>query len=142
MGMGIRRLRAIRHTATGAVVAAYLLAAAMAIAAHKPTDGIALVVALATGAVLASRHHWNCQLIASTVLAAALVAVTASGWRRPGTGGTRCSIQVTLLSQRRYGAGPPSCAPRSRPSAWRCSVSDSDCNMTNRTPCGFTGCRS
>jgi hypothetical protein len=81
--MGIRRLRAVRHTATRAVVAAYLLAAAVAIAAHKPADGIALVVALATGAVLASLHPWNGQLTASTVLAAALVAVTATGVAQP-----------------------------------------------------------
>ena len=81
--MGIRRLRAVRHTATRAVVAAYLLAAAVAIAAHKPADGIALVVRLATGAVLASRHPWNGQLTASTVLA---VSPGRSHWHRGGAG--------------------------------------------------------
>jgi hypothetical protein len=40
---------------------------------------IALVAALASGAVLASRHPWDGQLTASTVVAAGLVAATATG---------------------------------------------------------------
>ena len=39
----------------------------------------ALVMALASGAVLASRYRWDSQLAASTVVAAGLVAATAAG---------------------------------------------------------------
>ena len=41
--------------------------------------GMALAIALASGAVLASTRHWDGQLIASTALAAGLVAVTVAG---------------------------------------------------------------
>lgn len=47
--------------------------------AYGLVGGIALVMGLASGAVLASRHPWGGQLAASTVVAAGLVAATAAG---------------------------------------------------------------
>ena len=47
--------------------------------AYGLVGGSALAVALASGAVLASRYRWDGQLTASTVVAAGLVAVTAAG---------------------------------------------------------------
>ena len=47
--------------------------------AYGPVGGVALAVALASGAVLASARDWNGQLTASAAVAAALVAVTAAG---------------------------------------------------------------
>ena len=47
--------------------------------AYGLVGGIALVVALADGAVLASRRPWDGTLTASAVLAAGLVAATAGG---------------------------------------------------------------
>ena len=47
--------------------------------AYGLAGGSALVVALASGAVLASRYRWDGQLAASTAVAAGLVAATAAG---------------------------------------------------------------
>jgi len=47
--------------------------------AYGPVGGVALAVALASGAVLASARGWTGQLTASAAVAAALVAVTAAG---------------------------------------------------------------
>jgi uncharacterized membrane protein len=47
--------------------------------AYGLAGGSALVAALASGAVLASRYRWDGQLTASTVVAAGLVAATAAG---------------------------------------------------------------
>ena len=47
--------------------------------AYGLAGGVALMVALASGAVLASTYRWDGQLTASTVVAAGLVAATAAG---------------------------------------------------------------
>lgn len=47
--------------------------------AYVLAGGMALTAALASGAVLATTHRWDGQLTASTVVAAALVAVTVAG---------------------------------------------------------------
>lgn len=47
--------------------------------AYGLAGGSALVVALASGAVLASRYRWDGQLAASTAVAAGLVAAPAAG---------------------------------------------------------------
>ncbi|MGH3279610.1 MAG: hypothetical protein ACRDNW_10795 [Trebonia sp.] len=47
--------------------------------AYGPVGGIALVIALASGAVLAAARPWNGALTASAVVAAVLVACTAAG---------------------------------------------------------------
>lgn len=47
--------------------------------AYGPVGGVALAVALASGAALASARSWSGQLTASATVAAALVAVTAAG---------------------------------------------------------------
>jgi hypothetical protein len=47
--------------------------------AYGLVGGAALTVALACGAVLAAAHRWDGQLTASTMVAAALVAVTVAG---------------------------------------------------------------
>jgi hypothetical protein len=47
--------------------------------AYGPVGGVALAVALASGAALASARSWSGQLTASAAVAAALVAVTAAG---------------------------------------------------------------
>jgi uncharacterized membrane protein len=47
--------------------------------AYGLVGGAALVVALASGGVLASRHRWDGQLAAGAVVAAGLVAATAAG---------------------------------------------------------------
>ncbi len=47
--------------------------------AYGPVGGVALAVALASGAALASERSWSGQLTASAAVAAALVAVTAAG---------------------------------------------------------------
>lgn len=47
--------------------------------AYGPVGTIALVIALASGAVLAAARPWSGQLTASAVVAAGLVAVTAAG---------------------------------------------------------------
>jgi uncharacterized membrane protein len=47
--------------------------------AYGPVGGIALAVALGCGAALLGGHAWDGTLIAATVLAACLVAVTAAG---------------------------------------------------------------
>lgn len=46
---------------------------------YGPVGGVALAVALASGAVLASARTWSGPLTASAAVAAALVAVTAAG---------------------------------------------------------------
>ncbi|MGH3263491.1 MAG: hypothetical protein ACRDNS_16025 [Trebonia sp.] len=51
--------------------------------AYGLVDGVALATALASGAVLASAYRWDGQLIASTVVAAGLIALTVAGWRKP-----------------------------------------------------------
>ena len=47
--------------------------------AYGLAGGVALTVALASGAVLASTYRWDGQLTASAVVAAGLVAVTVAG---------------------------------------------------------------
>lgn len=47
--------------------------------AYGLVGGVALTTALATGAILAATYRWDGQLTASTVVAAALVAVTVAG---------------------------------------------------------------
>jgi hypothetical protein len=47
--------------------------------AYGLTGGLALTIALASGAVLAASHPWNAQLAASAVVAAGLVAATVAG---------------------------------------------------------------
>lgn len=47
--------------------------------AYGLVGGLALTIALASGAVLASAHRWDGQLTASAVVAAGLVAVTVAG---------------------------------------------------------------
>jgi uncharacterized membrane protein len=47
--------------------------------AYGPAGGLALMIALASGAVLASAYRWDGQLTASAVVAAGLVAATAAG---------------------------------------------------------------
>ena len=47
--------------------------------AYGLASGLALVVALASGAVLASTYRWDGQLAASAVVAAGLVAATVAG---------------------------------------------------------------
>jgi hypothetical protein len=47
--------------------------------AYGPVGGVALMAALATGAVLAAQYRWDSQLTASTVMAAGLVTVTVTG---------------------------------------------------------------
>lgn len=47
--------------------------------AYGPTGGLALTIALGSGAALASAYRWDGQLTASAVVAAALVAATAAG---------------------------------------------------------------
>lgn len=47
--------------------------------AYGLAGGLALVIALASGAVLASAYRWDGQLAASTVVAAGLVAATVAG---------------------------------------------------------------
>jgi len=47
--------------------------------AYGPVGGVALTLALASGAVLAAAHPWDGQLTASTATAAVLVAVTMAG---------------------------------------------------------------
>jgi hypothetical protein len=47
--------------------------------AYGLVGGVALTVALASGAVLAATYRWDGQLTASTVVAAGLVAATVAG---------------------------------------------------------------
>ena len=47
--------------------------------AYGPVGGMALAIALATGAVLAAARPWDGQLTASTAIAVGLVAVTVGG---------------------------------------------------------------
>ncbi len=47
--------------------------------AYGPVGGLALALALASGAVLLSRHPWDGQVTAATAVAGSLVAVTAAG---------------------------------------------------------------
>lgn len=47
--------------------------------AYGLVGGMALTIALASGAVLAATHRWDGQLTAGTVVAAGLVAATAAG---------------------------------------------------------------
>jgi uncharacterized membrane protein len=47
--------------------------------AYGPTGGLALAIALASGAILAATDRWDGQLTASAVVAAGLVAATVAG---------------------------------------------------------------
>jgi uncharacterized membrane protein len=94
--------------------------------AYGLVGGVALVAALASGAVLASRRPWDGQLTASTIVAACLVAATAAGvaQARRMTVLRESTLQHPGNAQmaarvRREHAVRPCCGRRSRRSASR-----------------------
>ena len=98
--------------------------------AYGLAGGVALAIALASGAVLASTYRWDGQLTASAVVAAGLVAVTVAGvaQARRMTRLRQDALRDPAARAGSEGAAgrrgtPPSCARRSPRSAWRSSPS-------------------
>lgn len=83
--------------------------------AYGLAGGMALTIALASGAVLASSYRWDGQLTASAVVAAGLVAVTVAGVAQ--------ARRMTRLRQDALGgAGRPELAARVRRGARNAAV--------------------
>jgi uncharacterized membrane protein len=83
--------------------------------AYGPVGGVALTIALASGAVLAATHPWNGRLTASTVIAAGLVAVTIAG-----------VVQARRMTRLRQAAlrdpSSPGLAAKVRQGAWNAAT--------------------